>query len=118
MSTKSCCIRSCRTVARDLGIATALLAAIGLAPVHAAAANDDTTDPSVTQPGATDQQQELDSQGAPVSAPSEGQDVRAAYQEQSGEAKASLIEAQGEEASTLHVMSPSDPDWNETHQGG
>jgi hypothetical protein len=115
MSTKSCCIRSCRTVARDLGIATALLAAIGLAPVHAAAA-DDSTDPSATQPLAPEQQQELDSQGAAVSDPGEGQDVRAAYQEQSGEAKAARTE--GEDASTLHVMSPTDPDWNETHQGG
>ena len=117
MSTKSCCIRSCRTVARDLGIATALLAAINLAPVHAAAA-DDSTDPSATQPGATEQQQELDNQATSVSAPTEGQDVRAAYQEQSGEAKASRVDAQGEDASTVHVMSPSDPDWNETHSGG
>jgi len=53
-----------------------------------------------------------------VSAPTEGQDARAAYQEQSGEAKASRVEAQGEDASTVHVMSPTDPDWNETHSGG
>jgi len=116
MSTNSYRSRSCIAVARSLVIVAAL-PTFALAPV-VAAAGDDATDPPVAQPRAPEQQQELDGNGASVSAPSEGQDVRASYQGTGGEAKTSRSEAQTEEKQAVHVMTPDDPEWEQTHQGG
>jgi hypothetical protein len=60
----------------------------------------------------------LNGQTATVSALREGQEVRASYRETNGDAKAIRVEAHSEDGQPVRVMSPNDPEWNQTHQGG
>jgi hypothetical protein len=152
MSMNWYCIRSGRAVARELGIAAALVATVGLAPVIAAAADAETnpsamesqdTAPKQTAAGSVSSVAEglivlhrsaepdlrlivdgethvaVDGQDAPMSALREGQEVRASYQETGGAAKAIRIDALSAESQPMiRAMSPNDPEWEQTHQGG
>jgi hypothetical protein len=155
MATNPYSIRSLGGLARDLGIAAALFATIGLAP--AAASAGDVTARAAMAPGSTEQVASaseltasgllasvdsdrivlhrsaapdlqlsvdggtyvaVDGQSASVSSLRSGQEVRASYQESNGVARAIEIQAQNGQGQPVRSMSPNDPEWGQTHQGG
>ncbi len=139
MSKNVSCIGS-RAIARDLWIAALLVATMGLVPGVAAAGPDAgehtakglllsvkpgeivlqrSTEPDLrlTLDEATNVA--MDGRSASSSDLREGDQVRAAYQETDGVARAIRIDGQrGETATTVQTMSPDDPAWDQVHQGG
>jgi hypothetical protein len=131
-------IRSLTVTMRHAAVAAVLLAAAALAPTHAA--GDDATrtasglvlavdeagivvrrsaepDLRLTVDPATHVAR--DGQSTSVSDLRPGEEVRAAYAETNGVAKAIRIDAQGSsEGTNVRTMSPDDPEWNQTHDGG
>ncbi len=107
-------LQSTRTVARELAMAAAILAAIALSPVKAAA-----------DPAASDQKQDAPSvQATPTDVPGselrEGSEVRASSQESDAAVTATTIDPQGQASNgqAVQTMNPDDPEWDAVHSGG
>jgi hypothetical protein len=138
MSNDAYRVHSLNVTMRRAAVAAALLAVAALAP--ALAAGDDAThtasglvlavdeagivvrrsaepDLRLTVDPAT--QVARDGQNTSVSDLRPGEEVRAAYEETNGVAKAIRIDAQGAAGSSnVRTISPDDPEWDQVHQGG